>query len=687
MNATVVFATTVFLSAFLLFQIQPIVAKMILPWFGGSSSVWSTCIVFFQTVLLLGYGYVHWLNERVARARQPIVHAVLLLLSLATLPVAADAAWKGTTLEYPSLAVLAVLAVACGAPYLLLSTTGPLMQVWYARVGIASGDTSRTYRLYALSNLASMLALISYPVLIEPAMAVQVQANVWSIAYALFVVAALAAAWLAWGAKGASATTPSTGPSAPTSAARDDALRPGAGELALWIGLSATASILLLSMTRHLTQDIAPIPLLWVLPLSIYLLSFILCFDAPRYYVRKVFLPLLPLSFIALDRVHDVYTWVPLLVAVTCVSLFVFCMVLHGELVRRKPPVRHLTLFYLMLSIGGALGGTLVGLIAPSIFNAYFELPIGLVLCAVLVLIVLWKELTPIWRTVFLVLVVLYAYRMAAVSFAYVDGYRAVVRNFYSQTRVEDIVDPTFGVRRVMLHGRINHGEQYLDEKMRRVATAYFCERSGIGRVFRSLPEDRPRKMGVLGLGTGTLAVYGRPGDEMRIYEINDQVLDLAQREFTFLSDSAARIVSVLGDGRLMLEREPDQQFDVLAMDAFSGDSVPTHLVTVEAIREYLRHMRPDGYLIFNITNHYLDLRPVMAAAAAALGKVALAYEVTTVADDDVCRRSHFALIIDPSRLDNLPELLRDFKRLEPRPGFKPWTDNFSNLVGILKRL
>jgi hypothetical protein len=252
---------------------------------------------------------------------------------------------------------------------------------------------------------------------------------------------------------------------------------------------------------------------------------------------------------------------------------------------------------------------------------------------------------------------------------------------------VEEVVDPVFGPRRLMLHGRINHGEQYLDEKLRRVPTAYFCERSGIGRVFLSLPTDRPRKMGVLGLGIGTLAAYGRPGDEMRIYEINDQVLDLARSEFTYLSDSAAKIVPVLGDGRLMLEREPVQQFDVLAMDAFSGDSVPTHLVTVEAIRAYLRHMRPDGYLVFNITNHYLDLRPVMAAAAAALGKVALAFEVETVADDEVCRRSHFALIVDPSRLDHLPERLRDFKRLEPRPGFKPWTDNFSNLIGILKRL
>ncbi|MFO0462459.1 MAG: spermidine synthase [Burkholderiales bacterium] len=684
MNAAVVFATTVLLSAFLLFQIQPIVAKMILPWFGGSSSVWSTCIVFFQTVLLLGYGYVHWLNEKVSRERQPVVHAVLLLLSLATLPVAADAAWKGTTLEYPSLAVLAVLAVACGAPYLLLSTTGPLMQVWYARVGIASGDGSKTYRLYALSNLASMLALISYPILIEPALAVQAQANVWSVAYGAFVVAALGAAWLAWRSAGPAAAV---GAADAQAAAAADAPRPGAGELALWIGLSATASILLLSMTRHLTQDVAPIPLLWVLPLSIYLLSFILCFDAPKYYVRKLFLVLLPISFIALDRVHDVYTYVPLLVGVTCFSLFVFCMVCHGELVRRKPPVRHLTLFYLMLSIGGALGGTLVGLVAPSIFNAYYELPIGLVMCATLVVIVLWKETGFAWRVVLLLLLALYAWRMAAISFSYVDGYRAVVRNFYSQTRVEEVDDPQFGKRRLMLHGRINHGEQYLDEKLRRVPTAYFCDRSGIGRVFRSLPEDRPRKMGVLGLGIGTLAVFGRPGDEMRIYEINDQVLDLARSEFTYLSDSAAKIVPILGDGRLMLEREPDQQFDVLAMDAFSGDSVPTHLVTVEAIRVYLRHMRPDGYLVFNITNHYLDLRPVMAAAAAALGKVALAYEVTSVADDEVCRKSHFALIVDPSQLANLPELLRDFKQLEPRPGFKPWTDNFSNLIGILKKL
>lgn len=684
MSAMVIFASTVFLSAFLLFQIQPIVAKMILPWFGGSSSVWSVCIVFFQSVLLLGYGYVHWLHEKVSRARQPLVHGVLLLATLVTLPVTADASWKGMTLDYPGLAVLTVLAVACGAPYLLLSTTGPLMQAWYARVGLSRGDGSSTYRLYALSNLASMFALLSYPLIFEPMLALQAQSNMWSIAYVVFVGLALVTVWLTWRAsKGEAAVAQSSA----VQATDENAPRPPASELALWIGLSATASILLLAMTRHLTQDIAPVPFLWVLPLSIYLLSFILCFDAPRYYVRKLFLPLLPVAFIALDQVKDVYTWIPVLITVTCLSLFVFCMVLHGELVRRKPPVRHLTLFYLMLSIGGALGGSLVGLVAPAVFNAYYELPIGLFLCGTLTLLVVWKELSKVWRVILLVSLALYGLRLLTLSIDYVEGFRAVVRNFYSQTRVEDVVDPHFGPRRVMLHGRINHGEQYLDEKLRRTATAYFCERGGIARVFRSLPQDRPRKLGVLGLGTGTLAVFGRPGDEMRIYEINEQVLDLARSEFTFLSDSAAKIVPVLGDGRLMLEREPLQHFDVLAMDAFSGDSLPTHLITVEAIRAYFRHMRPEGYLVFNITNHYLDLKPVMAAAAAELGKVALSYQITEVASDDICRPSHFAILVDPKQAENLPELMRDFKRIEPRPGFKAWTDNYSNLFGILKRL
>jgi hypothetical protein len=672
------FATTVFLSAFLLFQIQPVVAKMILPWFGGSSSVWSTCMVFFQGVLLLGYGYVHWLSERVSPRRQPIVHAVLLLASLAMLPVAADPSWKGAALAYPSWSVLAVLAGAVGVPYLLLSTTGPLMQVWYARASRQAGTEARPYRLYALSNLASMLALLTYPVLVEPALSVGDQALGWSWVYVAFVIACLGSAWLGW--KASDAAEPRAADTEP------DSPRPSLRECLLWIGLAATASILLLSLTRHLTQDIAPVPFLWVLPLSIYLLSFILCFDAPKYYVRPVFLAALPVAFVVLDQVKGINTGVPLLIVAMSLSLFVFCMVCHGELVRRKPPVRHLTLFYLMLSLGGVLGGMLVGLVAPAVFNAYFELPLGLFMCAALVLAVLWKELRATWRPVLAIALVLYGGRLAYQSLEYVQGYRQVVRNFYSQTRVEDVEDATHGTRRLMLHGRINHGEQYLSEKLRRVPTAYFCERSGIGRTFRSLPQDRPLKLGVLGLGIGTLAVYARAGDEMRIYEINEQVLDLARSEFTYLSDSPAKIVPVLGDGRLMLEREPPQAFDLLVMDAFSGDSVPTHLLTLDAIRTYLEQLNPNGgVLAFNITNRFLDLRPVLAAAAQQLGRVALVHQVVPTGDDDLCRRAHWLLMLTPAQAAALPESMKVFQPVVPTPGFEAWTDNRSNLLRILK--
>lgn len=670
-------AITVFLSAFLLFQIQPIVAKMILPWFGGSSSVWSTCIVFFQAELLLGYAYVHWLHEKLPARRQALVHGGLLLLSLAALPVAADPAWKGLALAHPGWSVLAVLATAVGAPYLLLSTTGPLMQAWYARSFASVSTGAQPYRLYALSNLASMLALVSYPVLVEPLWPVGTQARLWSAGYAAFVAACLASAVFAWRRMSA--------PVADQPLALAPAPHPGWRECLLWVGLSATPSILLLAMTRHLTQDVAPVPFLWVLPLSIYLLSFILCFDAPRYYLRPLFLGALPLAFLALDSVLDSGTDVPVLIGLVSASLFVFCMVCHGELVRRKPPLRHLTLFYLMLSVGGALGGMLVGLLAPAVFKAYFELPLGLFLCAALVLAVLWRELRPAWRGVLLLALLAYGWRLGDISLAYVQGFRRVERNFYSQLRVEDSSDAALGVQRAMLHGRINHGEQFLDPAHRRQPTAYYCEKSGIGRAIRSLPQRQPLKLGVVGLGTGTLSVYGRPGDEMRIYEINEQVLQLARSEFSYLADTPARVVPVLGDGRLMLEREPPQQFDLLAMDAFSGDSIPTHLLTLEAMQTYFGHLKPEGLLAVHITNHYLDLRPVMAAAARHFGRVALLYTLEPDEQDAYCRSSDWVLFMTPAHAASLPLGLQGGEQLVPSPGFRPWTDSFSNLLGILK--
>lgn len=671
------FATTVFLSAFLLFQIQPIVAKMILPWFGGSSSVWSTCIVFFQAELLLGYAYVHWLHRRLTPRRQTAVHAGLLLIGLASLPVAADPSWKGMALVHPNWSVLAVLATAVGLPYLLLSTTGPLMQAWYARSFSAAVTSAQPYRLYALSNLASMLALLTYPVLVEPLLSVDVQARMWSLGYVGFGAACLATAGFAWRRM----ANQTHDVAADLHAAR----HPGWRECLLWIGLAATASILLLAMTRHLTQDVAPVPFLWVLPLSIYLLSFILCFDAPRYYVRPVFLALLPVALIVMASVLEGGTDVWLLIGLICASLFVFCMVCHGELVRRKPPLRHLTLFYLMLSIGGALGGTLVGLVAPAVFTGYFEMPLGLGLCAGLVLMALWPELPAARRLPLLLALLAFCGYLAAVSIEEIRGFRLVVRNFYSQLRVVDVAREDLGVRRAMYHGRIIHGEQYLAPQYRHEPTSYYCEQSGIGRVMRSLPQDAPRTLGVVGLGAGTMAAYGRAGDEMRIYEINEQVLDLARSEFSYLSDSAAHIVPVLGDGRLMLEREQAQQFDLLAMDAFSGDSIPAHLLTLEAMRTYFSHLKPEGLLAVHITNHYLDLEPVMAAAAQHFGKTALLYHMESNDEDAFCRTSSWVIFMSPAHAATLPPALSDGRPLVMRPGFRPWTDSFSNLLTILK--
>jgi hypothetical protein len=668
------FAATVFLSAFLLFQIQPMVAKMILPWFGGSSSVWSTCMVFFQAELLLGYFYVHWLHETLAPRRQTVVHVVLLLLSLATLPVVANPAWLSAAQAYPTLNVLLVLGTTVGLPYLLLSTTGPLMQAWYARAFTGL----MPYRLYALSNLASMLALLSYPVLVEPFFVVQTQAWAWSAGYAVFVLACGATAWWSW--RLVSPEREATG-----SAAQGDIPRPSWRECLLWAGLAMTASTLLLAITRHLTQDVAPVPFLWVLPLSLYLLSFILCFDAPRYYARPFFLAALPLAFLGLDQVMDEGMAVPWLIALLSTALFVICMVCHGELVRRKPHPRHLTLFYLMLSLGGALGGMFVGLLAPVVFNAYFEFPIGLFLCALLVVVVLWKELRPRWRVLLLLALCGYGIRLGQVSMEFVDGYRIVVRNFYSQLRISEWDDEKPGRKRVMVHGRISHGSQFLAPEHRRTPTSYYCHESGIGRAIFSLPQDRPLKLGVVGLGAGTLAAYGRQGDEVRIYEINDQVLDLARSQFTYLADSPARIVPVLGDGRLMLEREPPQAFDLLAMDAFSGDSIPAHLLTLEAMRDYLRHLKADGILAVHITNRYLDLQPVMAAAAAHFGKTALLYGLEPDDDDDFCSTSDWVLIMSPARAAALPLVMNDGEPLKPRPGFRAWTDSFSNLFSVLK--
>ncbi len=662
----ILYILTIFLSAFLLFQIQPVAAKMILPWFGGSSSVWSASMVFFQTTLLGGYLYAHWLNKKFSPRRQALIHGLLLLASLAVLPVHADPSWKGAALAHPSWAVLVVLASSVGLPYFMLSTTGPLIQAWYART--FSG--SMPYRLYALSNLASMLGLLTYPILVEPRWAMPTQRYVWSAGYALF---ALVCAATAWRSGRGLANESSCADEAP------DTL-PTWRDCALWILLAACASTLLLAITRHLTEDVAPVPFLWVIPLSVYLLSFILCFDAPRYYHRPTFLALIGPALIAVAYWMDGGLKIPAMVLVLNGALFVFCMVCHGELVRRRPSPAHLTLFYLMLSIGGALGGMFTGLLAPAIFTGMFEFPIALGLCAVLAVVVVWNGARRYLRFALAGAAACYCGWLAWDAHDTVTDYKVVVRNFYSQTRVSESNDSDVGRVLVMYHGHVKHGEQYFGGTFRHQATAYYCTACGIGQALQTLPPDAPHRIGILGLGAGTLAAYGRSGDVIRIYEINPQVLDLAKSEFTYLSDTPARVENVLGDGRLMLERDQPQNFDILIMDAFSGDSIPTHLLTLEAMRGYLRHLAPNGMLALHITNRYLDLRPVIAAAARELHLRAVGDYYEPPEDDLLCRHSDWVLLLRPNQAPP-----PHFTDLQVSRSIRAWTDDYTTLLPILR--
>ncbi len=679
------YALTISLSAFLLFAVQPIVAKAILPWFGGSSAVWSMCMLFFQAVLLLGYLYAHWLHQKVAGRRQAMVHCFVLLASLAALPIIPSTAWRTASVGHPSLRILELLGATVGLPYFLLSSTGPLLQARYAR----THRDGQPYPLFALSKFASMLALLSYPLLVEPTLSTHAQAWTWSAAYICFAVLCGVTAWRAGAQSGQEPETravmaESAGP-APAWTVR-----------LLWLGLAASASVLLLAVTNHLTQDVAAIPFLWILPLSVYLLSFILCFESGRFYRRGLFVPLLALAlgFMAYRMWSGSKSMhIRPAIALLSLALFICCMVCHGELARLKPHPRFLTGFYVTVSLGGAFGGLFVGLVAPNVFHAYYEFPLGMALCAVVVCLTFQRELVRLPRfrkyaaaAAMVVGLGGYLYFLGHLMKTMVADYKVVERNFYGQLRVMDEGDPRTDedAHRTLVHGAINHGEQMLREEYRYQPVTYFCPESGIGRAMRSL-EGAPRRIGVLGLGCGTLAAYGKAGDTIRIYEINPLVLDLAQREFTYLRDTPAKVEVALGDGRLSLESESSQQFDILVMDAFSGDSVPVHLVPREAFAIYFRHLKPGGILAVNVTNSYLNLAPVMAHAAAAFGKVALYYDFRGEESDFLCFSCSWTLIMDRATADRHADLYRKAVLLRPNGRFRTWTDDFSNMYSILR--
>jgi hypothetical protein len=799
-----VYALTIFISAFLLFQVQPMIAKIILPWFGGGAAVWSTCLMFFQIVLLLGYLYSHATTKWLSPRHQSLLHTLILLASLALLPVYPAASWKPMDEKDPLWRILLLLGGTVGLPYLMCSTTGPLLQAWYVR----AHRGAIPYRLFALSNFGSFLALLSFPFLVEPNWTSREQANIWSGVYVVFAGLAIFAGWKTVRA------IPAEEAVSRRQEEESDAPAPGVAQLILWIGLAACASVMLIAVTSYLTQNVAPIPFLWVLPLSIYLLTFILSFESDRFYRRGIFFPLLIIALgtaghFLMEENHDGFLPIYLWGAV----LFICCMVCHGELALQKPHPKHLTLFFLMVSVGGAVGGSFVGLVAPLAFNYYFELPLSLGLCAVLAVIVFWRNrpewlpgLQPLWAGwllgalgllagahlvtaahrethwqlllwvgIFYVLSTglarllmkkdvmsvgrfsvfffallgltalsgwllfqgqehLLAQKVKLLFFAnlasiwativlwqsteegqngvksvwigallavstlafighlayyenkHVTGYRLVTRNFYGVLKVrDDEQSEETTAQRTLVHGTINHGVQLLDPARRREVTSYYTPNSGFGRAMQILQRRTPLRVGITGLGAGVTAGFCREGDYFRFYELNPLVLDLAKTQFTFLGDCPGDKDVYLGDGRLILERQASQQFDLLAMDAFSSDSVPVHLLTREVFDTYLKHLKPSGVLAVNVSNRYLDLVPVVTRNAKDSGMAVILVQDDGSGKDFFAATSWMLCNRDVKFFDDPLFQGEGVERPEPKSGFRPWTDSYSNLFQILK--
>jgi hypothetical protein len=693
------FALSIFLSAFLLFQVQPMIARIILPWFGGTSAVWSTVQMFFQVLLTGGYAYANWLVGK--SRRREIVHIVLLGISVAVMlvfglvwksPITPDANWKPVQSGFPVWEICKILLVSVGLPYFLISTNSPLIQAWFHR----KYPEKTAYRLYALSNVASFLGLVTYPVLIEPYLTLAWQGRLWSLMYLAY--AGLAGFGVIKSLKHIRIPL-SPNQSAPLGTSPGLTIR----DYSLWIILAACASILLLATTSQITQEVAVIPFLWVLPLTIYLFSFILAFSGERWYSRQVYLVLFFVGSLltgwALGRTDSLAITVQ--IGIYSFGLFVACMVCHGELYRIRPHPVHLTRYYLMVSVGGALGGIFINFLAPFVFKGYWELSLGYTLCWVLFLVITFvHQINTRKRWVFVTNSVL------LLSMVLVSGVRSfqqiksdvgndlfLERNYYGVVRVRllDAGNP-LTQRYALVHGVTIHGYQFLSDLKRDIPTAYFGDTSGGGLSILNYPtRGSGMRVGILGLGIGTLASYGLPGDVYRFYEINPLVINLAEGKggyFSYLSDCQAKVEIVPGDARLSLENElamsGSQNYDVLVLDVFSSDSIPVHLLDAESFNLYLDHLRQDGILAVHISNRHLNLVPVVWTLADYFGLERILISDPGLAPDTF--PSLWMLLAHDASLLAIPDLKA---HATPMEGYVSpamlWTDDYSNLFKILK--
>ncbi len=749
------FPLTTLLSAFLLFQIQPLIARVILPSFGGTPAVWTTCMLFFQALLVGGYGYGHVIATRLSPRRQAVVHAGLVTLSLAVLllavarwgsPLVPPSSYRPDASGAPIFEIVKLLFITVGVPYLVLSTTGPLVQSW-SRLA----DPRRSpYRLYALSNVGSLAGLLLYPTVIEPLLGLRAQAWMFTALFVSFALSVIGSGRLVAGVE----VEP------PHAAiAEQGGARPRLPQYLGWAGLATVASALLLSTTNQLCQDVAAIPLLWVVPLSIYLISFILAFDRPTWYPRWLWMPLYAAAAaLAVYLLPRTTLRVGVQIPAWSALLLSGCMVCHGELARSRPQPRYLTGFWFAVSIGGAVGGLFVSVLAPKLMHGYFEVHVAIAAGAIALCAALWfDKQSPLHRgsriltvagigaifansawlyararhhehelvayilagALTLVVGLLLAFRKPGATLggddpfwfriglpvavaALVLGLAAhvrtansqaitVTRSFFGVLRVtEDDADDPARYRRLLTHGRIVHGFQLLSAEGPHTPCTYYEPKSGVGRAIRLHPRRaQGLTLGMCGLGTGTIAAYTQAGDTLRFYEIDPNVVALSRGEhpsFRYLADARGKVDVVLGDARVSLQRELDEtgprNFDVLAVDAFSGDAIPVHLLTKEAVALYMKHLKPDGVLALHISNRHIKLLPVVKAICEALRLSWM--QIDTSYDDEELLAWDSTWVL----------VARDQAALQPYgepedPGavmtVQPWTDEFSNIMKLLK--
>ena len=672
----IVFRVVIFLGSLLLFLIEPMAGKRLLPLLGGSAAVWTTCLVFFQVALLLGYLCAHLFTTKLKPPKQSLAYLILLCAALAQLGVTLGQNVNAST-AHPIFSVFWLLSATIGIPFLALSAASPLLQAWYGYATVSSEAVS-PYKLYAISNIGSLLALVAYPTLIEPRFSLRGQIVAWSLGFGIFTILCGVIHWHRRSLFGMTADQVKS---------NDSASPPSISDRLLWVLLAACGSLLLCAVTNYLSQNVAPFPLLWIMPLCVYLLSFVMAFNGRTLWPRWLSLCLLAGAIGSAGYVLYKYEDIELRLAVIpifCAVLFVACLFCHGEVYRSRPGTRYLTSFYLSISAGGALGAFFVGVLAPLIFSANFELFWGLILVSALAVAVSWNQGLA-WRLFYVAGTLAMANLLIFQVRIYERASIAQMRSFYGSLRVtETPISFERGTFRTLYNGTIEHGTQLYGSGRRLVPNTYYASNSGVGLALNFCCSARPRRVGVVGLGAGTLAAHGRKGDVFRFYEINPLVERIARNLFTYLSESDAEIQVVRGDARVSLAAESSQQFDVLAVDAFSGDAIPVHLLTAQAFALYRRHLRPDGILAIHITNQYLDLAPVVQQEADNAGLQA----VLVISSSDPAKnidRADWVLVSGNKDFLSLPELVAARENISELKSLRLWNDDYNSLLPVVR--